>query len=103
MVLFLKGVMRSIRSEWVDDLPGEKVDPDLVGGDGRSVPDLLDAQKRFDMFGKDPIAQKILIKEIEGWRGKDLREIIGLSETEYDNKRKKIQRWLKKLAPTVRK
>jgi RNA polymerase sigma-70 factor (ECF subfamily) len=48
-------------------------------------------------FVDDPVAQKIVIGIMEGRRGEELRAETGLSETEYDSKRRKIRRRIEKL------
>lgn len=57
----------------------------------------LDAQKIIAIFDDDPIAQKIVIAMMKGSRGEELREISGLTQTEYENKRTKIRRRLEKV------
>jgi DNA-directed RNA polymerase specialized sigma24 family protein len=101
LVTFLAGVMRSIASQLHDknDRPSDDADPDTVRVDGRSILDIVDAQKKIALFEGDPDAQKLLIEQAQGWRGEELRDRCGLSETEYENTRKRIQRRLAKLAP----
>jgi DNA-directed RNA polymerase specialized sigma24 family protein len=95
VVTFLAGVMRSIASDWQDEDRGEYDDgkgftnhPEGAG---------LDIEKIIAMFGDDPIAQKIIILEAQGFRGEELREKLGLAETEYENKRRKVLRRREKI------
>jgi RNA polymerase sigma-70 factor (ECF subfamily) len=95
---FFRGVLRSIAWEWrikalTAALEGQDVADDLI-----VAPETLIFLKAvIRSFDDDPVAQKILITMIEGVRGRELQELSGLSETEYESKRKKIRRRIEKL------
>jgi hypothetical protein len=94
LVPFLCGVMRSIAWGWLAENHDEKTDVELIGYEDRSTAFLIDIQKIIDGFNNDPIAQKIIIAMMEGARGDELREVGGLTQTEYESKRTKIRRRL---------
>ena len=96
VVPFLCGVMRSIAWDWrVENHDGVEVEP--TGSEEGHAIARLDAQKVIELFKDDPIAQKILIGMVDGARGEDLRELSGLTRTEYESKRTKIRRRLEKV------
>jgi RNA polymerase sigma-70 factor (ECF subfamily) len=100
VVPFLRNVMRSIASDWLrDPSHDEDVDVDSIGIENHSGEARIDLPKIIAMFSDDPIAQKIIMAMMEGLRGEELREISGLSKTEYESKRRKIRRRLEKFAP----
>ena len=98
LVPFLCGVMRSIAWGWLEDPHDEKTDVELIGYEDRSAASRIDIQKSIDNFNSDPIAQKLIIAMMEGTKGDELREVGGLTQTEYESKRTKIRRRLKQLA-----
>jgi hypothetical protein len=95
-VPFLCGVMRSIAWDWRAESHHEDIDVDSIGSEHHAAAAKLDAQKLIEMFGDDPIAQKILAAMMEGARGEELRQVSELDETEYESKRRKIRRRLEK-------
>jgi DNA-directed RNA polymerase specialized sigma24 family protein len=96
VVPFLCGVMRSIAWDWrVESHDAVEVEP--TGSEEGHAIARLDAQKVIELFKDDPIAQKILIGMVDGARGEDLRELSGLTRTEYESKRTKIRRHLEKV------
>jgi DNA-directed RNA polymerase specialized sigma24 family protein len=97
VVPFLAGVMKSVAWDWRVQSHGEEVDPDTVGVEDHSAAAKLELQKLLAIFDDDPIAQKIIIAMMEGSRGGELKEISGLTQTEYETKRTKIRRRLEKL------
>ena len=97
VVPFLCGVMRSIAWDWRLEVRDEGVEMEATGSEEGQAIARLDAQKVIDLFKDDPIAQKILIGMVDGARGEDLRELSGLTRTEYESKRTKIRRRLEKV------
>ena len=96
VVPFLAGVMRSIAWDWRIEDDHEDIDVDSLGSEHHAAEAKLNAQKLFDLFSDDPIAQKILAAIIKGARGKELQRESGLSDTDYESKRTKIRRRLEK-------
>jgi DNA-directed RNA polymerase specialized sigma24 family protein len=96
-VPFLCGVMRSIAWDWRLENHDEGVEVQPTGPEEGHAIARLDAQKVIDLFKGDPIAQKILMGMVDGARGEDLRELSGLTRTEYESKRTKIRRHLEKV------
>jgi DNA-directed RNA polymerase specialized sigma24 family protein len=96
-VQFLRGVMRSIAWDWRVENRNEEGQPEETGFDESSAIARIDAQKVMACFEDDPIAQKILLGIMDGARGEDLRELSGLTRTEYESKRAKIRRRLEKM------
>jgi hypothetical protein len=97
VVPFLCGVMRSIAWDWRVENRDEGVEGEPTGSEEGHAIARLDAQRVIDLFKDDPIAQKILIGMMDGARGEDLRELSGLTRTEYESKRTKIRRHLEKV------
>jgi DNA-directed RNA polymerase specialized sigma24 family protein len=103
MVVFLAGVMRSIRSEvWrqaqstrrrlekLEALPelftAPSTDPNLVA---------LDALAQLDrLFADDIVARRIIAALGEGLSAQEIRIACDLSKTEYESARKRIRRVL---------
>src|SRR6266446_4434750 len=83
IVVFLRGVMRSIASDW----PPERHDDAAR----------IDAQKMLALFDDDPIAQKIFVAMLEGAKGEELRALSGLAQKDYETKRTKMRRRLEKV------
>jgi RNA polymerase sigma-70 factor (ECF subfamily) len=98
-VPFLRNVMRSIASDWRDKGQSADVDVDSIPIENHSAEARVDMERIIAIFNDDPIAQRIILAMLEGLRGEELRETSGLTETEYQSKRRKIRRWLEKLAP----
>jgi DNA-directed RNA polymerase specialized sigma24 family protein len=98
VVPFLCGVMRSIAWDWRSESYDENTDVEAIGYEDHSAAARIDTKKIVEIFNDDPIAQKIIIAMMEGARGEELREVSGLSQTEYESKRTKIRRRLEKLA-----
>jgi RNA polymerase sigma-70 factor (ECF subfamily) len=99
--VFLCGVMRSIAWEWKDELLDTERDAGDEGAEERGTNARLDAKMIVGQFNDDPIAQRIVVGMMEGMRGDELEEASGLTETDYQSKRKKIRRRLEKLMTTV--
>jgi RNA polymerase sigma-70 factor (ECF subfamily) len=98
VVMFLDGVMRSIAWDWRRvQSHGEDVDVDSIGVESHSAVASLDTQKIIALFDDDPVAQRIIIAMMDSARGEELREASGLTQTEYESKRRKIRRRLEKL------
>ncbi len=96
-VVFLRGVMRSIASDWEPESLDESVDVDEIGYVNHSATARIDAQKMLALFDDDPVAQKIFIAMLEGARGEELRELSGLAAKDYETKRTKMRRRLEKM------
>ncbi len=88
-VAFLSGVMRSIAWEWkgCDNSPVE-VELSDEGVEARGVIARLDVQRVFSLFDDDPVI---------GAAAEAIQASCGLSQTEYESKRKKIRRRIEKL------
>ncbi|PWT90122.1 MAG: hypothetical protein C5B56_05975 [Proteobacteria bacterium] len=95
--LFIGGVMRSIAWEWQDDCFDEETDIGDEGAEARGVMSRLDLTKIMGLFRDDPVAQRIIAGIIEGARGEELQITCGVTQTEYESKRRKIRRRLEKL------
>jgi DNA-directed RNA polymerase specialized sigma24 family protein len=97
-VRFLWGVVRSIASEWQKKrkppkVPAQCADPE---GEERRAIAGLDVVRILALFDDDPIAQILVRGMMEGARGQELQELSGLAKTDYESKRRKIQRRLEK-------
>jgi RNA polymerase sigma-70 factor (ECF subfamily) len=96
IVVFLRGVMRSIASDW----PLERHDDvqvDEIGYVNHAGAARIDAQKMLALFDDDPIAQKIFVAMLEGAKGEELRAVSGLAQKDYETKRTKMRRRLEKV------
>ena len=102
VVQFLCGVMRSIAWDWrmqrQDHGADEETQSEPASSEEGNAIARIDAQKILGYFDDDPIAKRILLGMMDGARGEDLRELSGLTKTEYESKRTKIRRRLEKLA-----
>jgi hypothetical protein len=96
-VVFLRGVMRSIASDWGPEGVDDSVDVDDIGYVNHSATVRIDVRKMLALFDDDPVAQKIFIAMLEGARGEELRELSGLSAKDYESKRTKMRRRLEKM------
>jgi DNA-directed RNA polymerase specialized sigma24 family protein len=99
--IFLGGVMRSIAWEWKSELVDTELDASDDGAAERGANAWLDAKSIVAQFNDDPPAQKIVVGMMEGLRGEELEQASGLTDTEYQSKRKKIRRRLEKMMMTV--
>ena len=99
IVVFLRGVMRSIASDWVPESLDDAVDVDEIGCVNHSAAARIDARKMLALFDDDPIAQKIFVAMLEGARGEELRDLSGLAPKDYETKRTKMRRRLEKMSP----
>jgi DNA-directed RNA polymerase specialized sigma24 family protein len=99
IVVFLRGVMRSIASDWVPESLDDAVDVDEIGCASHPAAARIDAQKMLSLFDDDPIAQAIFVAMLEGARGEELRELSGLAPKDYETKRTKMRRRLEKMSP----
>jgi RNA polymerase sigma-70 factor (ECF subfamily) len=99
--VFLGGVMRSIAWEWKDELVETESDAGDDGAGERGTNAWLDAKSILAQFNDDPPAQTIVVGMMEGLRGEELEQASGLTDTEYQSKRKKIRRRLEKMMMTV--
>jgi hypothetical protein len=98
---FLAGVTKSIASEWKDDPSPDPTGEPSSGDEELKAIARIDTDKVIKLFDDDLIAQSIVISMIFGARGEELRRSSGLSEIEYESKRKKIRRRLEKYLSDV--
>jgi len=97
-VVFLRGVMRSIASDWPPEgFDGANVDE--IGSVNHAAAARIDARKMLALFDDDPIAQKIFVAMLEGAKGEELRELSGLAPKDYETKRTKMRRRLERMSP----
>jgi len=97
IVVFLRGVMRSIASDWTPENHDDTVDVDEIGYVNHSAAARIDAQKMLALFDDDPIAQRIFVAMLEGAKGEELRVLSGLAQKDYETKRTKMRRRLEKM------
>jgi RNA polymerase sigma-70 factor (ECF subfamily) len=106
---FLGNVIRSIASE-SDDLDKALRSAELEATHDtvtgvialKAPPDPLvsnfDAKRLFkeaiDLFEGDTVAQTLFEGDVDGMEGQELRELVGLSQTEFDSKRRYVRRRL---------
>jgi RNA polymerase sigma-70 factor (ECF subfamily) len=100
-VTFLGGVMRSIASEWKLKKRNEWTLDEVMLSDeeaeARGAMARLDIEKILSLFDDDPIARKLAEGMMVGATAEELQAECGLSQTEYESKRKKIRRRIEKL------
>lgn len=108
-IVFFHGTIKSIVSETKFEFLSQGVDEEVAdrADSQASVERWREeeaaknaAEYRAEVLGclvDDPVAQKIVIGIMDGRRGEELRAESGLSETEYDSKRRKIRRRIEKL------
>ncbi len=99
IVVFLRGVMRSIASDWVADGLDDAANIDEVACVNHAAAARIDARKMLALFDDDPIAQRIFVAMLEGAKGEELRELSGLAPKDYETKRTKMRRRLEKMSP----
>jgi len=99
VVVFLRGVMRSIASDWTVEGRDDTVDVDEIGYVNHAAAARIDMQKMLVLFDDDPIAQKIFAAMLEGVKGEELRQLSGLAPKDYETKRTKMRRRLEKWSP----
>jgi DNA-directed RNA polymerase specialized sigma24 family protein len=97
VVPFLGNVMRSIKYDWRVLNHDDDVDVDSIGVEDHAAAARVDIQKIIALFDDDPVARKILMARMKGVSGEELREISGLTKTEFESKCTKIRRRLEKL------
>jgi DNA-directed RNA polymerase specialized sigma24 family protein len=95
-VPFLAGVMRSIAWDWRGERRDESMGAAEIGYEDHAADARIDIQKLIALFDDDVIAQRMVIALMDGARGEELRELSGLSRTDYESKRTKIRRRLEK-------
>ena len=96
---FFWGVMRSIAWEWKRNPLNKDIEDNIedpTAGE-RKLLDRNHVMEIIEAFDDDPIAQKIVVAMMKGARGEELLKLSGLSPTDYESKRKKIQRRIEKL------
>jgi RNA polymerase sigma-70 factor (ECF subfamily) len=98
-VVFLRGVMRSIASDWAPEGIDDTADVDGIAWVNHAAAARIDAQKMLALFDDDPIAQKIFVAMLEGAKGEELRELSGLTPKDYESKRTKMRRRLERMSP----
>jgi DNA-directed RNA polymerase specialized sigma24 family protein len=99
VAVFLRGVMRSIASDWIAESRDDAVDVDEIGYVNHAATARIDLRKMFALFDDDPIAQKIFFAMLEGVKGEELRQLSGLASKDYESKRTKMRRRLEKWSP----
>ena len=97
MVPFLAGVMKSIAWDWQAERRDEGTDVGDIGYEDQAAAARIDLQKIIGLFDDDPVAQKMVIALLDGARGEELRELSGLTKTDYESKRTKIRRRIEKV------
>ena len=105
LVAFLAGIMRSIRSEWCRRSGQEallvqrefrcargsgtdEMDPERIVAAARAVAAI------YDLFARDAPALKVIAALADGLTAQEIRDTLGMSETEYDTTRKRMRRTL---------
>jgi DNA-directed RNA polymerase specialized sigma24 family protein len=96
VVPFLAGVMRSIAWDWQAENHVESSEVSDIGYEDQTAAVRIDIQKIIALFDDDLIAQRMVVALMDGARGEELRELSGLTKTEYESKRTKIRRRLEK-------
>jgi hypothetical protein len=96
--LFLGGVMRSIAWGWKDEFLDPETDVGDQGSEAREVMSRIEVSQIVELFADDPVAQRLVMGMMEGARGEELQELCGLTQIEYESKRKKIRRRIEKLS-----
>jgi DNA-directed RNA polymerase specialized sigma24 family protein len=99
VTVFLRGVMRSIASDWIAENHDDAVDIDGIGYVNHAAAARIDMQKMFALFDDDPVARKIFAAMLEGVKGEELRQLSGLAAKDYETKRTKMRRRLEKWLP----
>jgi DNA-directed RNA polymerase specialized sigma24 family protein len=97
VVPFLAGVMKSIAWDWQAERQAEGIEVADIGYEDQAAAARIDLQKIIGLFDDDPIAQKMVIALLDGARGEELRELSGLTKTDYESKRAKIRRRIEKV------
>jgi hypothetical protein len=109
VLTFLGNVIRSIASE-SDDLDKTLRSDELEVAENtvtgaialKAPPDPLastfDAKRLFkeavDLFEGDTVAQTLFEGDVDGLEGQELRDLVGLTQTEFDSKRRYVRRRL---------
>ncbi len=93
---FLCGVIRSTAWDWRTDITNESELDEIGRPEESDAMARIDAQKLLALFDDDPIAQKLVVGMMEGARGEELWESMGLTKIDYESKRKKIRRRIEK-------
>lgn len=112
MVVFLAGVMRSIRSEYCrrarrqsDQLPKMRIHQNAVGLPGsepgdpaqdpeRNLAAMQELQCIHRLFADDPRARQVIEGLFEGYSPEQICARYDMSKTEYDSTRKRMRRAL---------
>jgi DNA-directed RNA polymerase specialized sigma24 family protein len=96
-MVFLRGVMESIASEWRSEFVSEEIEHGDDGVAERGTIAKLEIKRIVAAFDDDPIAQKMIIAMMDGEKGAELQQSAGLDDLSYATKMKKIRRRLAKL------
>src|ERR1700719_995893 len=92
-VKFIGGVIVSIAWEWRNSVEvNEELEAGDKGAEEQSTIARIDAKRIVDLFGDDTVAQRLVVAMMEGARGEELQNLSGLTNTEYESKRRKIRR-----------
>jgi DNA-directed RNA polymerase specialized sigma24 family protein len=97
-VPLLSGVMRSVAWDWKrkDGPLSEDLEIGDDGAEARGMLARLDVQAVLSLFDDDPVAKRMVVEMMYGAKGDELQAACGLSQTDYESKRKKIRRRLEK-------
>jgi hypothetical protein len=96
-IKFIGGVIVSIAWEWRNSLEvNQEQEAGDRGAEEQSTIARIDAKRIVDFFSDDPVAQTLVVAMIAGARGEELQTLSGLTNVEYESKRKKIRRRLEK-------
>jgi DNA-directed RNA polymerase specialized sigma24 family protein len=110
MVVFLAGVMRSLKSEYWRRASIEsrfqelrEIEPiDPIADPERTMSALQELDAIDRLFADDPVILQIIAGIGEGLSAEQIRAAIGISQTEYDSARKRMRRVLLKEGLTCR-
>jgi DNA-directed RNA polymerase specialized sigma24 family protein len=113
LLAFLAGIMRSVRSEWCRRNAQERLlverEFQCVGGPGTDEmdPERVVAAARavaaiYEVFSRDGPALKVIAGLADGLTAQEIRDRLGMSETEYDTTRKRMRRTLLRRGPMRR-
>jgi hypothetical protein len=97
-IKFIGGVIVSLAWEWRNSVEvNQELELGDKGAEEQSTIARIDAKRIVDLFADDAVAQRLVAAMIEGARGEELQNLSGLTNTEYESKRRKIRRRLERL------
>jgi DNA-directed RNA polymerase specialized sigma24 family protein len=110
LVVFLAGVMRSLKSEYwrrairegrfEQSADAEPADP--LADPERTMSAVQELAALDRLFGDDPVVLQIIAGLAEGLSAEQIRAAIGITTTEYDSARKRMRRAFLKEGLTCR-